>query len=65
MQHYQEDQDEWECAGCGKPQSQWQGEKGKGVTSVKGELYCCNGCMDGERCNCETDFDAQIAENAG
>lgn len=56
MSNY-EDQDELECPGCGKPQSQWQGEERKGVSSKSGEIYCCDGCASGADCTCEAQSD--------
>ena len=40
------------CAGCGLPQSQWEGHDGHGYV-MDGETYCCRGCAEGTGCTCE------------
>jgi hypothetical protein len=40
------------CANCGMPQSDWQGNGGKGFT-MGDKTYCCQGCATGTGCTCK------------
>lgn len=53
MSHYDDEEDERECAACGMPQSVWQGNDGKGIISKSGDIFCCEGCSLGTGCTCE------------
>ena len=39
------------CDRCGMPQSQWQGNGGKGM-QMGDKTYCCQGCATGTGCTC-------------
>ena len=40
------------CPGCGKPESQWREDLGRGHLADEGHTYCCTGCARETGCTC-------------
>jgi len=51
MTNQQQTTSEKTCDRCGMPQSQWQGNGGKGM-QMGDKTYCCQGCATGTGCTC-------------
>jgi hypothetical protein len=40
------------CPGCGKPETRWRENLGKGYLAEDGHTYCCTGCAHETGCTC-------------
>lgn len=42
----------WLCSGCGKPETLWKEDSGRGHVAADGQSYCCRGCAEETGCTC-------------
>lgn len=53
--------DERDCPNCGMARDEWP-DDAKGGYAKDGEVYCCQGCIEGPGCTCVTRTEAAAGD---